>query len=97
MRSMISNSCRQLRSLRGPHTHFCDPVVLEDDHTIAVGQHVQLVGDQHPRPARHEPADALLKDVLAHVRVHRRERVVQQDDVRLQRCAWALCMSYVLE
>ncbi len=45
-------------------------------------QSVQLVSDQHPRRLCQQAADAAVQQVAPHVRVHRRQRVVQQHHIR---------------
>ena len=45
-------------------------------------QRVQLVGDQDAGCALQQAADAAVQQVAPHVRVHRRQRVVQQHHIR---------------
>ena len=44
-------------------------------------QSVQLMCDQNPGGACQQAANAAIQQVPSHVRVHRRQRVVQQHDV----------------
>ena len=46
-------------------------------------ERVELVGDQHSRCAPQQAADAAVQQMPANVRVHRRQRVVQQHHVSL--------------
>ena len=57
---------------------FADPSVLDDNDMIALGEVGDAVGDEQPCFARQFAVgpDHLLEDVLAHVRVHRRQWVV---------------------
>ena len=42
------------------------------------------MGDQHPGPAAQQAADAAVQQVPPHVRVHCRQRVVQQNHVSVR-------------
>eukprot|EP01137_Pigoraptor_chileana_P011814 Opistho-2@63273 len=65
------------RSTRGNDTIF------NHDDSVAKGKILNLVGDKQPRAPGHGTPDALVENVLAHVTVHRRERVVHDNNVGL--------------
>ena len=52
--------------------------LLQHDHVVTDGQVLQRVRHQHHALLLQQTLHALAEDVLAHVRVHRRQRVVQQ-------------------
>lgn len=54
---------------------------VHDHHPIRPRNHVQVVRDHHPSP-RGERAleDTLVQDLMRDIGIHRRERVVQEDD-----------------
>lgn len=57
--------------------------VVHDDDVVSSLEVVQLMCDQHTRGVPQVAVDALVEELAAHVRVHGRERVVQQVDIGL--------------
>lgn len=61
-----------------------DLPAFEPDDPVAPVEHVELVRGQDAALVGQEPADGLVHDVTAHVRVHRRQRVVHENYVRVE-------------
>ena len=60
------------------------PALTEDDNVRHVPDEVEAVRDEDARAVGNGPVDALAQDVLCHVRVHRRERVIEHEESRVR-------------
>ena len=63
---------------------LADSSVLHDDDLVAVVEEADLVRDEDQRLGLAEPLEALLVDLARHLRVDGRDRVVEDEDVRVR-------------
>ena len=69
------------QACRGAHliaAQLLNAALAHDNHSVSRGQELQLMGDQDARLGCQQAADGACHELLPHMRIHGRKRIVQQ-------------------